>query len=104
MTPPSSGPTIMGVDVMMVATVLAAVATFAVLLAIYAATTVRDPMAKRVKALNERREQLKAGIRSEEHTYELQSLMRLSYAVFCMNKNIHGTIELHSFYTQVYQP
>jgi tight adherence protein C len=33
-----------------------------VLVAIYAATTVRDPMAKRVKALNERREQLKAGI------------------------------------------
>ncbi|NWP05682.1 type II secretion system F family protein, partial [Escherichia coli] len=26
------------------------------------ATTVRDPMAKRVKSLNERREQLKAGI------------------------------------------
>src|SRR3546814_9891407 len=25
--------------------------------------------------------------RSEEHTYELQSLMRLSYAVFCLNKN-----------------
>jgi tight adherence protein C len=33
-----------------------------VLVAVYAATTVRDPMAKRVKALNERREQLKAGI------------------------------------------
>ena len=32
------------------------------LLAIYAATTVKDPMARRVKALNERREQLKAGI------------------------------------------
>ncbi|MDT9598453.1 type II secretion system F family protein [Sphingosinicella rhizophila] len=59
---PASGPTIMGIDVIMVATVLAAVATFAVLLAIYAATTVRDPMAKRVRALNERREQLKAGI------------------------------------------
>ncbi|MEN2785840.1 type II secretion system F family protein [Sphingomonas qilianensis] len=56
------GPTILGIDVMMVATMLAAVAAFAVLLAIYAATTVRDPMAKRVKALNERREQLKAGI------------------------------------------
>ena len=40
----------------------AAVATLAVMVAIYAATTVRDPMAKRVKALNERREQLKAGI------------------------------------------
>ena len=59
---PTHGPTIMGIDVLMVATFLAAVATFAVLVAIYAATTVRDPMAKRVKALNERREQLKAGI------------------------------------------
>jgi len=52
----------MGVDVIMVASVLSAVATFAVLVAVYAALTVRDPMAKRVKALNERREQLKAGI------------------------------------------
>ncbi|MEZ5708250.1 MAG: type II secretion system F family protein [Blastomonas sp.] len=57
-----AGPTIMGIDVIWAATLLAAVATFAVLVAIYAATTVRDPMAKRVKALNERREQLKAGI------------------------------------------
>ncbi|HVQ09179.1 MAG TPA: type II secretion system F family protein [Allosphingosinicella sp.] len=56
------GPTIMGIDVVMVASILAAIATLAVLVAIYAATTVRDPMGKRVKALNERREQLKAGI------------------------------------------
>src|SRR3546814_7881228 len=27
-----------------------------------------------------------AGIRSEEHTSELQSLMRISYAVFCLQK------------------
>jgi tight adherence protein C len=46
----------------MVATVLAGIAALAVMLAIYAATTVRDPMTKRVKALNDRREQLKAGI------------------------------------------
>jgi len=59
---PGSGPTIMGIDIVMVASALSAVATFAVLVAIYAATTVRDPMQKRVKALNERREQLKAGI------------------------------------------
>jgi len=59
---PASGPTIMGIDVVMVGTFMAAVATFSMLVAIYAATTVRDPMAKRVKALNERREQLKAGI------------------------------------------
>ncbi|WP_167737517.1 type II secretion system F family protein [Sphingomonas parva] len=60
--PPATGPTVMGIDVLTVATFLAAIATMAVLVAIYAATTVRDPMAKRVKALNERREQLKAGI------------------------------------------
>jgi tight adherence protein C len=58
----AAGPTILGVDVFLVATLLAAVATFAMLVALYAATTVRDPMAKRVKALNDRREQLKAGI------------------------------------------
>ena len=58
----TTGPTILGVDVLFVATILAAIAAFAVMLAVYAATTVRDPMAKRVKALNDRREQLKAGI------------------------------------------
>src|SRR3546814_7230157 len=26
------------------------------------------------------------GFRSEEHTYELQSIMRISYAVFCLKK------------------
>ena len=62
MNPPPHGPTVLGVDVLTVATLLAAVAAFCVLLAVYAATTVRDPMAKRVKALNDRREQLKAGI------------------------------------------
>ncbi len=60
--PDAANPTLMGVDVIFVATLLAAVATMAVIVAIYAATTVRDPMAKRVKALSERREQLKAGI------------------------------------------
>src|SRR6476620_8744433 len=59
---PPSGPSILGFDVIWIATILSAVATFAVMLAIYAATTVKDPMARRVKALNERREQLKAGI------------------------------------------
>src|SRR3546814_2057365 len=34
--------------------------------------------------------------RSEEHTSELQSLMRISYAVFCLKKkNIHN----HTYYT-----
>ncbi len=56
------GYTLLGVDVIMVGTILAGIAAFAVLLAIYAALTVKDPMAKRVKALNARREELKAGI------------------------------------------
>src|SRR3546814_9036866 len=30
--------------------------------------------------------QVRAGVRSEEHTSELQSLMRISYAVFCLKK------------------
>src|SRR3546814_10840715 len=31
-------------------------------------------------------------MRSEEHTSELQSLMRISSAVFCLKKNIHNHI------------
>ncbi|WP_298469715.1 type II secretion system F family protein [uncultured Erythrobacter sp.] len=57
-----AGPTLLGFDVVMVGTVLAGMAAFAVIMAIYAAVTIKDPMAKRVEALNERREQLKAGI------------------------------------------
>ena len=56
------GPRLLGFDVLLVATLLTALATAAVLVAVYAALSVRDPMAKRVKALNDRREQLKAGI------------------------------------------
>ncbi len=55
-------PTLLGIDVIWVATLLSGVAMLAVMYAMYTATTVRDPMIKRVKALNERREQLKAGI------------------------------------------
>src|SRR3546814_8344825 len=33
--------------------------------------------------------------RSEEHTSELQSLMRISYAVFCLNKKKHLLIAFH---------
>src|SRR3546814_3320739 len=33
------------------------------------------------------RTRLDAELRSEEHTSELQSLMRISYAVFCLKKN-----------------
>src|SRR3546814_6495340 len=34
--------------------------------------------------------------RSEEHTSELQSLMRISYAVFCLKKKKTNTIDQHT--------
>jgi tight adherence protein C len=57
-----AGPTLLGFDVILVGTILAGLAAMAVLMAIYAAITIRDPMAKRVKSLNDRRDELKAGI------------------------------------------
>src|SRR3546814_5561639 len=38
------------------------------------------------------------GERSEEHTSELQSLMRISYAVFCLKKKIQTTeTKIHTY-------
>src|SRR3546814_5048908 len=44
---------------------------------------VRNPAARGVKC---------ECVRSEEHTSELQSLMRISYAVFCLKKKTHHEI------------
>src|SRR3546814_4282575 len=41
------------------------------------------------------------GPRSEEHTSELQSLMRISYAVFCLKKNIRNT-QTHRTHTALH--
>src|SRR3546814_5472533 len=35
---------------------------------------------------------VRASSRSEEHTSELQSLMRLSYAVFCLNNKLYYNV------------
>src|SRR3546814_2997430 len=44
-----------------------------------------------------RRRNAAAALRSEEHTSELQSLMRISYAVFCLKKKqIHHTIHKYN--------
>src|SRR3546814_1562784 len=40
--------------------------------------------------------------RSEEHTSELQSLMRISYAVFCLKKNKHKPYVHHSYIRTVH--
>src|SRR3546814_3215380 len=38
------------------------------------------------RAVENARATFNSGVRSEEHTSELQSLMRISYAVFCLQK------------------
>src|SRR3546814_10612864 len=38
-------------------------------------------------------------LRSEEHTSELQSLMRISYAVFCLKKKKQHTYSQVSYYS-----
>src|SRR3546814_9035412 len=54
------------------------------------------------KALPERPATMIAVIsRSEEHTSELQSLMRISYAVFCLKTKTLNKSEVNS-YTQQY--
>jgi tight adherence protein C len=70
-----TGPQLLGFDVLFVGTVLVGMAAFAAMLAVYAAVTIRDPMARRVKALEARREQLKAGIVTSS-TKKRNSLVR----------------------------
>src|SRR3546814_6834383 len=41
--------------------------------------------------------------RSEEHTSELQSLMRISYAVFCLKKKKQNNKKTQNTYTLQYQ-
>src|SRR3546814_2645715 len=42
--------------------------------------------------------------RSEEHTSELQSLMHISYAVFCLKKKIKQIDEIHKYTTIMSYP
>ena len=79
MIAPPSGPTLLGVDVLLVGSILAGIAAAAMCYAVYGVVTVRDPMAKRVKALNARREELKAGI-IKASGKKRQSLVRRSEA------------------------
>ena len=71
----STGPTLLGFDVIMVGSILAGIAAFAMVFAVYTAVTIKDPMSKRVKALNARRDELKAGIVTA-NARKRQSLVR----------------------------
>src|SRR3546814_5886095 len=62
----------------------------------------RDEQKKRL-ALRERDPLKQWKIRSEEHTSEIQSLMRISYAVFCLKKKIQDSTQNTLLYLQIYQ-
>src|SRR3546814_2591578 len=49
----------------------------------------RAPSGAEVEWVEEPSYFFRLSARSEEHTSELQSLMRISYAVFCLKKNKH---------------
>src|SRR3546814_9401711 len=46
----------------------------------------------------------KVYVRSEEHTSELQSLMRISYAVFCLKKKTKTQITVRKLYSYSTSP
>ncbi|HBR85054.1 MAG TPA: pilus assembly protein TadC, partial [Erythrobacter sp.] len=72
---PATGPTLLGFDVYVVGSIMAGIAAMAVVFAIYTALTIKDPMSKRVKALEGRREELKMGLVTAG-TKKRQSLVR----------------------------
>ena len=86
---PTAGPKLLGFDVILIGTILAGIAAAAVVLAVYAAITVKDPMAKRVKALNARREELKSGIITQK-ARKRQSLLQRSEATDRVKDTLRG--------------
>jgi tight adherence protein C len=97
-----SGPTLLGFDVIMVGTVLAGFAALAVMMAVYAAVTIKDPMAKRVKSLNARREELKAGIVTAT-AKKRQSLVRKTEGTERMRDTLEGMKVLQDSQLKVVQ-
>jgi tight adherence protein C len=99
---PSTGPKLLGFDVIFIGSMLAGIAAAAVILAIYAAVTVKDPMAKRVKALNARREELKSGIITGK-SRKRQSLVRRTETTDKMKDTLSGMKVLQESQVKIIQ-
>jgi tight adherence protein C len=102
MISPPSGPTLLGVDVILVGSILAGIAAAAMMYAIYTAVTVRDPMSKRVKALNARRDELKSGI-IKSSGRKRQSLVRRTDATDKMKERLEGMKVLQESQVKIIQ-
>jgi len=57
-----SGPMLLGYNVLVIVTIISAIVALVAIYALYGSVTIRDPMNKRLKALNERRDELKSGM------------------------------------------
>ncbi|HSQ94655.1 MAG TPA: type II secretion system F family protein [Croceibacterium sp.] len=99
---PSTGPKLLGFDVIFVGSILAGIAAAAVMFAIYAAVTVKDPMAKRVKSLNARREELKSGIITQK-SRKRQSLVQRSDATDKVKDTLRGMKVLQESQVKIIQ-
>ncbi|MBO0750331.1 MAG: type II secretion system F family protein, partial [Porphyrobacter sp.] len=102
MIAPPHGPTLLGFDVILIGTILAGIAAAAMVLAIYAAVTVRDPMAKRVKSLNARRDELKSGIITQK-SRKRQSLVNRTETTDKMKDTLRGMKVLQESQLKVIQ-
>jgi tight adherence protein C len=99
---PTHGPTLLGIDVIFVGTIMAGIAAAAMMFAIYAAVTVKDPMAKRVKALNARREELKSGIITQK-SRKRQSLVQRTETTDKMKDTLRGMKVLQESQVKIIQ-
>ena len=99
---PSTGPHVLGFDVILIGTILAGIAAAAMVFAVYAAVTVKDPMAKRVKALNARREELKSGIITQK-SRKRQSLVQRSEATDKVKDTLQGMKVLQESQVKIIQ-
>lgn len=102
MITPPSGPTLLGVDVVLVGSILVGIAAAAMIFAIYAAVTVKDPMAKRVKSLNARREELKSGIITQK-SKKRQSLVQRSETTDKVKDTLQGMKVLQESQVKIIQ-
>src|SRR3546814_4664589 len=62
---------------------------------------VKSALAWRMQSSIERVARAGGTSRSEEHTSELQSLMRISYAVFCLKKQTHESSRYQTYNTHM---
>src|SRR3546814_2018604 len=59
----------------------------------------QDRLRETAPGISEQRILSHSSLRSEEHTSELQSLMRTTYAVFCLNKQKSNHKHTHTSHT-----